>query len=104
MVADYDRRRRVFVKGLREIGLDCPEPGGAFYAFPSIRSSGMDSATFAEKLLHAEGVAVVPGSVFGPSGEGTCAAPTPPRCPCWRRRSTRMDRFLRSDHRESDGQ
>ena len=70
MVADYDRRRRVFVKGLREIGLECPEPGGAFYAFPSIRSSGMDSATFAEELLHAEGVAVVPGSVFGPSGEG----------------------------------
>ena len=53
MVADYDRRRRVFVKGLREIGLDCPEPGGAFYAFPSIRASGLDSETFAERLLHA---------------------------------------------------
>ncbi|HZZ58439.1 MAG TPA: aminotransferase class I/II-fold pyridoxal phosphate-dependent enzyme, partial [Opitutaceae bacterium] len=48
MVADYDRRRRVFVKGLREIGLECPEPGGAFYAFPSIRVSGLDSATFAQ--------------------------------------------------------
>ncbi|HEY1966370.1 MAG TPA: aminotransferase class I/II-fold pyridoxal phosphate-dependent enzyme [Pseudonocardia sp.] len=70
MVADYDRRRRVFVKGLREIGLDCPEPGGAFYAFPSIRSSGLDSETFAERLLHTKGVAVVPGNVFGAPGEG----------------------------------
>lgn len=70
MIADYDRRRRVFVKGLREIGLDCPEPGGAFYAFPSIRSSGLDSETFAERLLHSQGVAVVPGNVFGAPGEG----------------------------------
>jgi aminotransferase len=70
MVADYDRRRRVFVKGLREIGLDCPEPGGAFYAFPSIRSSGLDSETFAERLLHQHRVAVVPGGVFGAPGEG----------------------------------
>ena len=68
-------------------GSSAPSPVGAFYAFPSIRSSGMDSATFAEELLHAEGVAVVPGNVFGPSGRDTCAAPTPPRCPCWRRRS-----------------
>lgn len=70
MVADYDRRRRVFVKGLREIGLECPEPGGAFYAFPSIRSSGLDSETFAERLLHEHRVAVVPGGVFGAPGEG----------------------------------
>ena len=70
MVADYDRRRRVFVKGLRELGLDCPEPAGAFYAFPSIRRSGLDSETFAERLLHEHQVAVVPGNVFGPSGEG----------------------------------
>ncbi|HEY9414986.1 MAG TPA: aminotransferase class I/II-fold pyridoxal phosphate-dependent enzyme [Pseudonocardia sp.] len=70
MVADYDRRRRVFVKGLREIGLDCPEPGGAFYAFPSIRSSGLNSETFAERLLHEHRVAVVPGGVFGAPGEG----------------------------------
>jgi len=70
MVADYDRRRRVVVKGLREIGLECPEPGGAFYVFPSIRSSGLDSETFAERLLETQGVAVVPGNVFGDSGEG----------------------------------
>jgi aminotransferase len=70
MIADYDRRRRIFVKGLCEIGLDCPEPGGAFYAFPSISSTGLTSQEFAERLLYAERVAVVPGDVFGPSGEG----------------------------------
>jgi aminotransferase len=70
MVADYDRRRRIFVKGLCGMGLTCPEPGGAFYAFPSIEVTGMSSFEFAEKLLWAERVAVVPGAVFGPSGEG----------------------------------
>lgn len=70
MIADYDRRRRVFVKGLCEIGLDCPEPGGAFYAFPSISSTGLTSQEFAERLLYDEHVAVVPGDVFGASGEG----------------------------------
>jgi aminotransferase len=70
MVADYDRRRRLFVKGLDELGLTCPEPGGAFYAFPSIRSSGLSSQDFAEQLLNEQKVAVVPGDVFGPSGEG----------------------------------
>jgi aminotransferase len=70
MIADYDRRRRIFVKGLCEIGLDCPEPGGAFYAFPSISSTGLTSQEFAEQLLYAERIAVVPGDVFGASGEG----------------------------------
>ena len=55
----------MFVKGLRELGLDCPEPSGAFYEFPSIRRSGPDSETFAERLLHKHQVAVVPGNVFG---------------------------------------
>ncbi|NMI02005.1 aminotransferase class I/II-fold pyridoxal phosphate-dependent enzyme [Pseudonocardia acidicola] len=96
MVADYDRRRRVFVKGLREIGLDCPEPGGAFYAFPSIRSSGLDSETFAERLLKAESVAVVPGSVFGPSGEGHIRCSYATALPLLEEALTRMDRFLRS--------
>ena len=70
MVADYGRRRRFFVQGLRDIGLECPEPQGAFYAFPSIGGTGMTSQQFAEELLRAERVAVVPGDVFGPSGEG----------------------------------
>jgi len=96
MVADYDRRRRVFVKGLREIGVDCPEPGGAFYAFPSIRSSGLDSETFAERLLHAEQVAVVPGSVFGPSGEGHVRCSYATALPLLEEALVRIDRFLRA--------
>ena len=70
MVAEYDKRRRVIVKGLNEIGLSCFEPKGAFYAFPSIVSTGLTSEDFAEKLLREEKVAVVPGSAFGPGGEG----------------------------------
>ncbi len=70
MVEDYNRRRLVIVKGLCNIGLSCFEPKGAFYAFPSIKSSGMTSEEFAEKLLVEEKVAVVPGSAFGKCGEG----------------------------------
>jgi len=70
MVEDYNRRRRVIVKGLNDIGLTCFEPRGAFYAFPSIKSTGLSSEEFAEKLLLEEKVAVVPGSAFGKCGEG----------------------------------
>jgi aminotransferase len=70
MVRDYDRRRRVMVKGFRDIGLSCFEPKGAFYAFPSIKITGMTSEEFAEKLLMEEKVAVIPGSAFGQCGEG----------------------------------
>jgi len=70
MVEDYNRRRLVMVKGLRDIGLPCFEPKGAFYAFPSIKSTGMTSEEFAEKLLMEEKVAVVPGNAFGQCGEG----------------------------------
>jgi aminotransferase len=70
MVRDYDRRRRVMVKGFRDIGLSCFEPKGAFYAFPSIKITGMTSEEFAEKLLREEKVAVVPGTAFGQCGEG----------------------------------
>jgi aminotransferase len=70
MVADYDRRRRVMVKGLNDIGLACFEPRGAFYAFPTIRATGMSSDEFADQLLLEEKVAVVPGSAFGACGEG----------------------------------
>jgi aminotransferase len=70
MVEDYNRRRMVMVKGLNAIGLPCHEPQGAFYAFPSIKVTGMSSEEFAEKLLVAEKVAVVPGSAFGSCGEG----------------------------------
>ena len=70
MMEEYDRRRRIIVKGLNNIGLTCFEPRGAFYAFPSIRATGLSSQQFAEKLLMEEKVAVVPGDAFGPSGEG----------------------------------
>jgi len=70
MVRDYDRRRRIIVKGFRDIGLSCFEPKGAFYAFPSIKVTGMTSEEFAEKLLWEEKVAVVPGTAFGQCGEG----------------------------------
>jgi aminotransferase len=70
MVQEYDRRRRLIVSGLNEIGLDCFEPHGAFYAFPSIQVTGMDDEAFAETLLQEERVAVVPGSAFGQSGRG----------------------------------
>ncbi|MCL6626588.1 MAG: aminotransferase class I/II-fold pyridoxal phosphate-dependent enzyme [Alicyclobacillus shizuokensis] len=70
MVHSYDQRRRLIVQGLRDIGLPCHEPKGAFYAFPDIRPTGLSSEAFAERLLTNERVAVVPGNVFGESGEG----------------------------------
>lgn len=70
MVAEYDRRRKLIVGGLNKLGLTTFEPRGAFYAFPNIKASGMDSETFAEKLLYEEKVAVVPGDAFGAGGAG----------------------------------
>jgi aminotransferase len=70
MLAAYDRRRRLVVDGFNSLGLTTFEPRGAFYAFPRISSTGLDSETFATELLAEERVAVVPGGAFGPSGEG----------------------------------
>ena len=70
MIQEYNRRRRIMLKRLNDIGLPCFESRGAFYAFPSIKATGMTSDEFAEKLLKEEQVAVVPGSVFGQCGEG----------------------------------
>ncbi|WKL00736.1 aminotransferase class I/II-fold pyridoxal phosphate-dependent enzyme [Paenibacillus amylolyticus] len=70
MVESYNQRRRLIVQGFRDIGLDCHEPQGAFYAFPSIQKTGMSSDLFAERLLTENKVAAVPGNVFGPQGEG----------------------------------
>ncbi len=70
MVKEYNMRRRLMVNGFNEIGLVCREPKGAFYAFPSIKSTGMTSEEFCEKLLYSKKVAVVPGTAFGESGEG----------------------------------
>jgi aminotransferase len=70
MREEYDRRRKLIVGGLNELGLTTFEPHGAFYAFPNIRNSGLDDETFAQKLIEEERVAVVPGSSFGAGGEG----------------------------------
>jgi aminotransferase len=70
MRREYDRRRRLVVDGFNTLGLDCFEPRGAFYAFPSVARSGMSSDEFANRLLQEERVAVVPGEAFGRSGNG----------------------------------
>ena len=70
MKDEYDMRRRIIVRGFRELGLDCRTPRGAFYAFPSIKSTGMTSDEFCEKLLYSKRVALVPGTAFGEGGEG----------------------------------
>ncbi len=70
MKKEYDMRRRYLVKAFNDMGLDCFTPEGAFYVFPCIKSTGLSSEEFCEKLLHSKKVAVVPGGAFGSSGEG----------------------------------
>ena len=70
MRQEYNRRRRVILKGLKDAGLECFEPFGAFYAFPSIKSTGLTSQEFCERFLMEKGVAIVPGNAFGDCGEG----------------------------------
>jgi aminotransferase len=70
MITEYNHRRRLIVKRLNEIGLSCFEPKGAFYAFPSIESTGLTSEEFSMKLLKEKKVAVVPGNAFGEAGDG----------------------------------
>ncbi|MCM3127396.1 aminotransferase class I/II-fold pyridoxal phosphate-dependent enzyme [Paenibacillus sp. MER 78] len=70
MIESYNQRRRLIVQGFRDIGLDCHEPQGAFYAFPSIQQTGLSSDDFAQRLLTEGKVAAVPGGVFGAGGEG----------------------------------
>jgi len=95
MVQEYNRRRRLMVKRLNEIGLPCFEPKGAFYAFPSIKATGMNSEEFAEKLLLEEKVAVVPGTAFGPYGEGFVRCCYATSLPDIEEALRRMDRFIR---------
>ena len=70
MLEEYDMRRRLIVAGFNRLGLSCREPRGAFYAFPSIKSTGLSSDEFCERLLYSQRVAVVPGTAFGEGGEG----------------------------------
>jgi aminotransferase len=95
MVQEYNRRRRFMVKRLNEIGLPCFEPKGAFFAFPSIKATGMNSEEFAEKLLLEEKVAVVPGLAFGPCGEGFVRCCYATSLPNIEEALRRMDRFVR---------
>jgi len=95
MVQEYNRRRRLMVKRLNEIGLPCFEPKGAFYAFPSIKATGMNSEEFAEKLLLEEKVAVVPGTAFGPYGEGFVRCCYATSLPDIEEALRRMDRFIK---------
>ena len=70
MLEEYDMRRKIIVSGFNKLGLTCREPKGAFYAFPCIKSTGLSSEEFCERLLESKHVAVVPGTAFGDSGEG----------------------------------
>ena len=70
MVNEYDKRRRLLVDSFNNMGLECFNPEGAFYVFPSIKSTGLSSEEFCERLLFEQKVAVVPGNAFGESGEG----------------------------------
>lgn len=70
MMEQYNKRRKIMLKGFRDMGLDCFEPQGAFYIFPSIKKTGLSSQEFTEQLLKKEKVAVIPGQAFGACGEG----------------------------------
>ena len=96
MRESYRQRRDFFVNGLNRIGLDCLMPHGAFYAFPSIKNTGMSSAEFAEKLLLAEKVAVVPGEAFGPGGSGFVRCCYASSAAELQEALVRIDRFLHS--------
>lgn len=96
MIMSYNYRRNSMVNGFNKIGLECSLPQGAFYAFPSIKATGMDSDEFAEKLLEAEKVAVVPGTAFGEMGEGYIRCCYAASLPDINEAVKRMDRFLQS--------
>jgi aminotransferase len=96
MVAEYDRRRRMFVDGLNRVGLPTFEPRGAFYAFPSIAGTGLSSAEFSERLLFEQQVAVIPGDAFGPSGAGHVRACYATGYEALEEALVRIERFLSS--------
>ena len=93
---EYDMRRRLIVNGFNKLGLTCREPLGAFYAFPCIRSTGLSSDEFCERLLYAERVAVVPGTAFGQGGEGFVRASYCYSTKHINEALTRIGRFLES--------
>ena len=94
MREEYDSRRRYLVQNLNRIGLTCFEPKGAFYVFPDIRSTGLSSEEFCDRLLMEEHVAVIPGSAFGPGGEGFVRACYAASMKNIAEALSRMDNFL----------
>ncbi len=94
MVAEYDCRRRLMLDGLRSIGLECFEPRGAFYIFPSIKNTGLTSLEFAEELLKTEKVALVPGDAFGESGQGYVRCSYATSLPNLTKALERIERFV----------
>ena len=96
MREEYDMRRRLIVNGFNKLGLSCREPLGAFYAFPCIRSTGLSSDEFCERLLYTERVAVVPGTAFGQGGEGFIRASYCYSTKHINEALTRIGRFLES--------
>lgn len=99
MVESYRQRRNYVTRAFRMIGLDSHEPAGAFYAFPNIKSTGLTSSEFAEKLILEEKVAVVPGHVFGESGEGHIRCSYATSIENLREAMARMERFV-ARHRQ----
>ncbi|QAY66624.1 aminotransferase class I/II-fold pyridoxal phosphate-dependent enzyme [Paenibacillus protaetiae] len=96
MIESYNQRRRLVVKGFRDIGLECHEPQGAFYAFPSIHSTGLTSEQFAQRLLEEAAVAAVPGDVFGLGGEGHLRCSYATSVPQLTEALERIGRFVQS--------
>lgn len=96
MVAEYNRRRNYLIASFREMGLPCHTPAGAFYAFPCIVGSGLSSEEFALRLLNEQGVAIVPGDAFGPSGAGYVRCAYATAMPLLREAMARIAKFLRS--------
>jgi aminotransferase len=94
MRREYNQRRRVIVNRLNEMGLACFEPKGAFYAFPSIATTGLSSEEFAQRLLEEEKVAVVPGTAFGACGEGFVRCSYATSMPLVEEAMTRMASFV----------
>lgn len=95
MRLEYDRRRRLVVDGFNYLGMDCFEPRGAFYAFPSVAKTGMTSDEFAMKLLDEEEIAMVPGTAFGASGEGFMRASYATAYEKLEEALNRLERFMR---------
>ncbi|MBQ7251324.1 MAG: aminotransferase class I/II-fold pyridoxal phosphate-dependent enzyme [Kiritimatiellae bacterium] len=94
MKAEYNRRRNFVAASFEEMGLPCRKPAGAFYAFPCVKGFGLSSEEFAMRLLEEEGVAAIPGSAFGPCGEGFLRCSYATAMPQIKEAMARLARFV----------